>query len=139
MIFVDQTIVDAERGNCMQAVVASLLDLELEQVPNFVLFKKNLWFDIYYYFLYAMGWDCIGYKKFKGNRNALRIEDGINGLFDASVKSRTFKNKTHAVIIDIKGVVVHDPNPLKTWLGVNVFETSELQGWLTFKPRPGAQ
>lgn len=31
-----QTIVDAGNGNCMQAVVASLFDLELQEVPHFL-------------------------------------------------------------------------------------------------------
>lgn len=31
-----QTIVDKDHGNCMQAVVASLFELELDDVPNFI-------------------------------------------------------------------------------------------------------
>ena len=36
-----QTIVDKRHGNCMQAAVASLFDLELEEVPNFIELKEG--------------------------------------------------------------------------------------------------
>lgn len=131
MIPIDQTIVDDKRGDCHRAVVASLFELELEQVPHFVLFDNANWFDIYFHFFYALGYEYIDLGKLKTHK--LKLEDSINGYFDASVKSKTFKNKKHAVIIDIKGVVVHDPNPNKLWHGINVLESGELCSWNIFK------
>ncbi len=40
---VKQTIFDNENGNCMQACIASLLEMELVQVPNFVYSGKKWW------------------------------------------------------------------------------------------------
>ena len=36
-----QTIVDPGNGNCMQAAVASLLELEIEEVPHFLKTHPN--------------------------------------------------------------------------------------------------
>ena len=45
-----QTIVDKGLGNCMQAVIASLLDLELIEVPNFITFGRK-WYAAFNLFL----------------------------------------------------------------------------------------
>jgi len=36
-----QTVVGNGLGNCHQAVVASLFELELDMVPNFIKYKKT--------------------------------------------------------------------------------------------------
>ena len=134
---VDQTIICSERGDCMRATVASLFDLELEQVPHFRLFDDKTWFDIYYYFLYGLGYEYAGYNRVHKERK-LEKKYSINGYFDACVPSKTFEGASHAVIIDLKGVVVHDPNPNKAWQGVNVLKSGELKGWYAFKKRVNA-
>lgn len=136
-----QTVVCSERGNCMQAVVASLFDLELEQVPHFRLYDigpnrgRFSWFYVFVGFFRSVGYEfrtySRGYKRCK-----LRKRDSIGGYFYASVQSKTFKNTSHAVIIDLKGVVVHDPNPNRARLGANVLESGELDGWYRFKWAP---
>ena len=40
-----QTVVNKGNGNCMQAAIASLLDLELEDVPNFISYPSGSGFD----------------------------------------------------------------------------------------------
>ena len=132
MIQIDQTTVDGNDGDCMRAVAASLLDLKVEQVPNFILFEQDRWWSVFYYFMYSMGWEYTGFNSNK-RRFFLKKEDSIDGLFYASVPSATFPGKTHAVIIDLKGVVVHDPNPNKKWLGKKVF-IKRFDGWYMFKP-----
>jgi len=126
---VNQTVVDPVIGDCHRAVVASLLELDIDQVPNFIKFGNN-WFDVYWYFLYSMG------LKYKGQTNItkrkLYKKDSINGYFDATVKSKTFEGVLHGVVIDMKGVVVHDPNPNKRWQGINVLKSGELISWYMF-------
>ena len=39
------------------------------------------------------------------------FDGGINGYFYASVDSQTFENGSHAVIVDTRLNIVHDPNP----------------------------
>ncbi|MCK5603391.1 hypothetical protein KAR91_16015 [Candidatus Pacearchaeota archaeon] len=130
---IDQTILCKDKGDCQRAVVATLFDLEIEQVPHFRLFSDDTWFNVYWYFLYALGWEYMGYHT--PNRSKLELEDSVNGFFEATVESKTFTDRTHSVIIDIIGTVVHDPNPNKKWLGINVLESGELKGWYVITPR----
>lgn len=128
----------------MRAVVASLLDLRIEQVPHFGLFDTTkerakskvksgaLWWNVFYYFMYSNGWEYTGYSRL--DRDEPNIDDSINGFFYISVPSRTFKGKSHAVVMDAKGVVVHDPSPNKKWLGEKVFP-DKLNGVYCFKKR----
>ena len=78
----------------------------------------------------SVGWQYEGQAKLTSR--VLLEEDSINGFFEAAVPSRTFEGKSHAVTINIKGMVVHDPNPNKLWLGVNVVESGELQSWYMY-------
>ena len=59
----------------------------------------------------------------------LRAEDSFDGFFSASVGSRNFAGKTHSVVIDMQGVVVHDPSPAKNYQGENVLESGALLHW----------
>ena len=113
-----QSCVDKDRGDCERAVIASLFDLELEQVPNFILFKRK-WFEIYRHFLFGLGY---GYK---GTCHLSAVEyagKSINGYFEAGIPSRTFPGVFHAVVMDEKGFVAHDPNPNKLCLGLNILD-----------------
>lgn len=127
---VNQTIIDPGKGNCHQAIIASLFDLHITQVPNFVLYPDNLWMSVYYYFMYSLGYEYVGLG-YPPKRN-INIDEGINCYFDATVKSKTFKNVYHAVLINSKGLVIHDPNPNKKWLHINIKETGELIYWMRF-------
>ena len=127
-----QTVIDAEIGNCHQAIIASILELNITQVPNFILYGDDDWFKIYYSFLYAHGWQYtdVAYPE----KRDLRAQDSINGYFDTTVKSKSFPGKKHAVVMDLEGIVVHDPNPNKKFLGVDLIETGQLLNWMMFTP-----
>lgn len=118
-----QTIVDPGKGNCMQAAIASLFDLKLEEVPNFVEHKE--WFPVLYKFIESQGAEFDGtlYNHGKDVLPEFRVEKikdlpGINGYFYAAVYSPKYWNKdkeechqiTHAVIVDKDLNIVHDPN-----------------------------
>lgn len=127
MVKVYQTIVDKGKGNCMQAAMASLFDLELKDVPNFIEFEN--WFHPFYQFITENGYDYRGMLYNNWNHdidkvknkpcrfNEIKRMNGVNGLFFASVYSPKYYNpndthKTgHAVIIDQNFNIVHDPNP----------------------------
>lgn len=136
---IDQTVVEKEKGNCMQAVAASLLNLELEQVPHFRLYDTESnrgkihgsWFNVFVHFFRSMGYEFEYYLR-EWKKEELKEEHSINGYFYAGVESKTFENVKHAVIINLDGVVVHDPNPNKAWLNINVLESKELDGWYCF-------
>jgi hypothetical protein len=128
-----QTIIDKKKGNCMQAAFASLLDLELDQVPNFKEFNET-WFTLLWTLLQENGYEHHGtlYNRLDGLKrgnvtegykdrfNTIKDMEGVNGLFYAAVYSPRFYQETindrnpstHAVIIDKNFNIVHDPNPL---------------------------
>ena len=114
MTFIDQVIIDKGIGDCQRAAVASILGLEsIEQVPHFILYKEGMWFVVYKSFMRIFGHEWEGVSN---NPEDLKKENSINGLFLASVTSKTFGLPTkHAVVIDMNGKVVHDPNPNKLW------------------------
>lgn len=121
-----QTIIDPQIGNCMQAAIASLFDEELENVPNFISFGDN-WYWEYIEYIKSKGYrlisetlyneklspDVINELSFK----TLQNYEGINGLFYASVYSPKYNptgklgGTSHAVLIDKDFNIVHDPNP----------------------------
>ena len=129
-----QTTVDSGIGDCHRAAIASLLGLEAEQVPNFILFNDETWFEVYLGFMQGCGWVYEGSCSPKAPRG-LRKEDSIGGLFYASVPSKTFEGCTHAVLIDLRGIVVHDPNPNMLWLGESVVETGIANYWHMFSKK----
>lgn len=134
-----QTIHEYGKGNYMQAGIASLFDLELEEVPNFIdipdwhrsliEFVKSRGYT-YHKELYnkesarLRGNHFKAYKEwyedYKSEPNQLeelKNYEGINGLFFASVFSPKYLDLTrenpglHAVIIDKNFNIIHDPEP----------------------------
>ena len=107
MIKVYQTKVSETNGNCAQAVIASLLEINLNDVPNFA---EN-------HHIKPMNPEIIKFLKSKGFNTQYSIppkvirDKGIKGYFYAIVRSQTFNNTQHAVVIDKNLNIVHDPNP----------------------------
>lgn len=116
-----QTIIDKDHGNCMQAVVATLLGLELEEVPNFIEFEKD-WHKVWFNFWKERGfedWPTQIRRSRRGTKELINIahfDKGINGYFYASVKSKLFEGVQHTVIVDMNLNIVHDPNPSGVYL-----------------------
>lgn len=112
-----QTIVDSGKGNCMQAATASLFEKELDEVPNFIE-EGPEWFQVLidFYKAEGYGWPMcydIGNSEREREvaRQALKYDGGIGGFFDSTVKSQTFEDTYHAVVVDSDLNIVHDPNP----------------------------
>lgn len=133
---VDQTIVSNINGNCLQAAVASLLDLNLEEVPSFIDAKEK-WHQLLWMFMSKNGYEDMGWEYATGINPSLlermKFDGGWNGYFVGSVPSQTFLNCTHAVIVDINLNVVHDPNPNKLALKCkpeDVLDVIVKGGWI---------
>jgi len=126
-----QTIINKTKGDCLRAAIASMFELELIQVPHFMLFGRR-WFIIMHAFVWAMGyeftWQWHKHRQF--SRKHL-----INGCIIASVPSRTYTHVTHVVLVNSVGRVIHDPNPNKKWLGENIVEKTKIEGWYYMKRR----
>lgn len=118
-----QTVIDQEKGNCMQAAIASLLDLDLKSVPNFIEHGLEANGMMYDFIKERTGvWPCVVLRGVPASKQEYlatyatleemaKHDGGHNGYFYASVLSQTFKHVTHAVIVDTDLRIVHDPNP----------------------------
>lgn len=132
---VKQQIVDQGRGDCMRATVASLLELEIEAVPHFILHGTR-WHNIFVSFLEACGWNWEGLMNYsETGPNILKKEDSIDGYFYTVVPSKNFENTWHAVVMDMNGVIVHDPSPREGYVNENVLETGSIVAWHRFSKK----
>lgn len=117
MIPVDQTMFydptqppEKQRGNCLQAVVASLLDLPLDEVPHFVQDDVNSggkvhWWHSMVEFVRTHGW---------GLHSAMLDTHPGEHLMVAGPSPRG--KGIHHVVIYKDGEMVHDPHPDRTGL-----------------------
>lgn len=141
MIKVDQQLSCSDTGDCMRAVIASLLELEMEQVPNFILFDAKAprlnskspkhWTRVFRSFLESCGYTWESHGHFESGDPV--FEESIEGYFYAVVNSRNFKDTTHAVVMDMNGIVAHDPAPDKKWQGEDLRNNEDFKYWLTFE------
>ena len=111
-------------GDCMRAVVASLFEDDIENVPNFIELE-DCWLEFLNY-TSNKGYVFRGIRynliKFNTTPEDLSLEtikssEGINGFFFATVFSPKHNPNgdldgiLHAVVIDKDFNIVHDPNP----------------------------
>lgn len=133
-----QKIIDPMKGDCFKCCICSLLELEYEDVPNFI--ESERWYLDVLDFLHKYGYRIhmdklwnpyVKYLEFPTNEcfkkyeveypyylSKINPDMGIDGYFLASVYSPKFTNTKeppmshlHAVICDIDFNIVHDPNP----------------------------
>jgi len=107
-------------GDCCRAVIASLFDKELEEVPEFKP-DGSQGYELMKYFN-IQGYDFTYFNRRDGQElqsgvlcptieEVAKFDGGIDGYFYATVNSQTFSDTTHAVVVDIDLNIVHDPNP----------------------------
>jgi len=99
MRFVSQTDTSADTGNCLQASVATLLDLPLSEVPHFTL--DPAWEIRFMDFMKQHGHPVTLMKR----------EDAFNGI----AIGPTVRGTTHAVVL-WEGEIVWDPHPSRAGL-----------------------
>jgi len=132
MIHVDQVIVDAGHGDCLQACTASILEVRMSAVPNFGDAPEGLFHSLYRAVMYGYGWHVCDVAVPKGV--TLWHGCGIDDCYIASVPSRNIDG-THAVVINADGLVVHDPSPHKNYQDENVFKTEQIHHFDTYQAR----
>ena len=113
-----------DHGDCMRAVVASLFEDDIKNVPNFIEIKD--WWQEFLNYTSNKGYLFKGLRynliKFNTTPEDLSLEtikssEGINGFFFATVFSPKYNQEgefngvLHAVVIDKDFNIVHDPNP----------------------------
>lgn len=109
-----QSRIEKKHGTCMQAAIASLFEMFIEDVPNFIELGEK-WFIAMMDFYEKKGYNLCCYNpngEIEKTKNVLEVDGGINGYWYASVPSINLgPDATHAVIIDKDMNVIHDPNP----------------------------
>ena len=132
-----QRIDDPRHGDCYKCAIASILDLEYDEVPHFIEFGEN-WLLEAQKFFKEHGYDYSGKELYNPRVaflenptwnvlenvwpvdhctfNVLTEDMGINGLFLASVYSPKYTNANenptahlHSVLCDIDFNIVFDP------------------------------
>ena len=100
---------EGEKGNCMTACVASLLDLPIEKVPYFFDFP-DFW-DAVFAFLYEQGCEYNGCLRPDADGSiGWDGAPGIDGYFIVAGPSPRWPGARHAVIYK-DGRMIHDPHP----------------------------
>ena len=133
MIKLNQKIINRDNGDCTRACVASIFELPIDAVPNFIRFGAN-WFPLFHAYLRFCGYEYIGsgYPLSDKYPRGDKLEDSPNvkGYVIASVPSKNYKKIGHSVVMNLKGKIVHDPNPKKQWQNINALKTGELNSWM---------
>jgi hypothetical protein len=92
-----QTKFGAGEGNCLQAALASVLELDLEDVPNFAEYGNRFWPEVW---------------KWLAERNIVMLSINNNplGYHLMTVKSPRIEGLNHALVC-LDGKPIHDPHP----------------------------
>lgn len=97
---VKQTDTGQETGNCLQAAFASILELELHEVPDFGNMGDDWWLHLT---------DWFAKRNVQVHWSATHVP--VATWHVASVFSPRFEGATHAVVCDPDMNIVHDPHP----------------------------
>jgi len=147
-----QRQVDAGNGDCMKCAIATLLNLEYEEVPHFLKFEFPIEAMTGFMFEYGFEFEHCLYNYPNSEYSTignLKDYDGVNGLFYASVFSPKYYKEedginahqiTHAVLINKNYDIVFDPNI--DYQNIDKYPASEILGYngiktiYLFKPIP---
>ena len=111
---VKQTILNGTRGNCLAACMASIYDLRLEDVPNFVLQKGPAWWDSTIEFMETRGhWPLV--------IDALTWTETKRVPFGYHIMTGPGPRGFEHAVIGLNGEIAHDPHPS----GEGLLETHE--------------
>jgi hypothetical protein len=113
---VDQTVVNDSTGNCFSACLASILELSIDDVPNFMELEKKTvesWF--------VLAWRWLRERGYRIEVGDFENSDNPEGYWIASGKSYRYPDKHHAVVY-LGNKMAHDPHPSRVGLdGGSVF------------------
>lgn len=97
---VKQRDISQENGECLRACVASLFEMDIDDVPHFITLGEDWWFKFLKWF-----------EDRNINVNWLTDRIPFGAWHIASVVSPRFPEGTHAVVCDPEGEYVFDPHP----------------------------
>ena len=129
---------EQQRGNCLSAVVASLIEVPLNTVPNFVQNNVDHEGDPTWDW-----WNCmLDFVKESGfEMRYLRIENDDRSTFPPPSEGEFYavsgisprNSKIYHIVIYQDGKMVHDPHPSQAGL----VEITDLYHWTIIKPGEG--
>lgn len=96
---ITQTDTSPGTGNCLQAAVASLLDLDLDDVPHFIL--DPAWEISFMDFMEANG-QPVTLTKYTGEENGIAVGPTVRA--------------THHAVVMLHGATAWDPHPSRAGL-----------------------
>lgn len=103
-MLLDQTAFE-DKGNCVQAAVASMLGLTLDEVPSFIDVTEGSaeFWSLFKRFLRDRGWEPV------------MLTGNYVPLCDYLASGKTVRGRHHMVIMN-DGRLVHDPHPSRAGL-----------------------
>jgi len=105
MKFVFQSKFGNGEGNCFAACIASLLEIDLDSVPDFYLLFQANWFDKFNEWLHPLGFSAIIIS-----HHAIHQEVGLPSDCYYLMGGMSPRGIMHSVI-GLDGKMVHDPHP----------------------------
>ena len=96
-----------ENGNCLSAVIASILEININQVPHFEDMNNDVWYENLNNWMKSIGLQLIELDPLSPLPKGFSIVTGV---------SPRNKNILHAVVFK-DGKLVHDPHPSEAGIG----------------------
>jgi hypothetical protein len=122
MIPVTQTICNTSNGNCFAACIASILEIPLEEMPNY---HSSDWADLWRKWLRERGLSLMTFD-LPNNIEALDQRERMLLMpgYCILAANTSRHDQLHAVVV-LDGEIVHDPNPnspgtLTQWVQVDI-------------------
>jgi len=97
-----QTTFGEEQGNCLQACVASIFEVALEDVPHFIKLADPEEEMQQFVKRYGLYWYCLAVDRHNNPREILRGYHLIEGISPRMLPH---------VVVGFQGETVHDPHP----------------------------
>ncbi len=107
MIPVNQTITNFRNGNCIQACVASIFELELNEVPNFMEYGIDRFDMIIIEFCNRFGLYPMDLE-IKDNEKGKNILKGLYSIGIGLSPRGNLEDQHHGVVC-YEGKIIHDP------------------------------
>lgn len=116
MIPVDQDKFGMPHGNCMAACVASVLELPLAEVPNFVEFGEEWWAKLVE-FLASRSCAVVWCRREAHACQQIDLHPIVSAGHFLIVSGPSPRGDFLHCVIEHRGAIVHDPHPSRAGIG----------------------
>lgn len=106
MIPVEQTILTPPDGNCMAACIASILELPLDEVPNYY---GDGWYERFQDWFHERGYCLISWDHSDSEGHATAVKR----IGYAILNAQSPRGKYGHAVVTYGGTIVWDPSPLR--------------------------